>query len=177
VPPLNEATLDALMERLARGDRSAFDPLYLALQPRALRLATVRVGEALAKDVAQSALLRVFSRASEFEPGRPCLPWFYAIVANEIRSALRDRSRYVLEPQPGQELLDEARNAEAELVTRELERALTLALDSLDVDAANALRAMLGLDPMPDLAPATFRKRVSRAYAKLRLLFGGHDVG
>jgi RNA polymerase sigma-70 factor, ECF subfamily len=177
VPPVNEATLDALMERLARGDRSAFEPLYLALQPRALRLSTARVGAATAKDVAQSALLKVFSRASEFQAGRPCLPWFYAIVANEIRSALRSRGRYVLDELAGQELIDEARNAEAELVTRELERALELALDSLDVDAANALRAMLGLAPMPDVNPATFRKRVSRAYAKLRLLFGGHDVG
>src|SRR5687767_13476756 len=111
------------MERLARGDRSAFDPLYQALQPRALRLATARVGAATAKDVAQSALLKVFSRASEFEVGRPCLPWFYAIVANEIRSVERSRARYVLDDLAGQSLIDDARNAEAELVTRELERA------------------------------------------------------
>jgi RNA polymerase sigma-70 factor, ECF subfamily len=175
--PLNEATLDALMERLARGERAAFHPLYLELQPRALRLAALRVGAATAADVAQSALLRVFARASEFEAGRPCLPWFYAIVANEIRSAQRSASRYVLDPLASEGLIDEVGNAEAVLVTRELERALELALDSLDAEAANALRAMLGLAPMPDLNPATFRKRVSRAYAKLRLLFGGHDVG
>ena len=175
--PANEATLDALMERLARGDRSAFEPLYLELQPRALRLAQARVGEATAADVAQSALLRVFSRASEFEAGRPCLPWFYAIVANEVRSAQRGAARYRLDPLASQALVDEARNAEAELLTRELERALELAIDSLDADAANAVRAMLGLAPTPDVPAATFRKRVSRAYAKLRLLFGGHDVG
>ncbi|HEY0465934.1 MAG TPA: RNA polymerase sigma factor [Polyangiaceae bacterium] len=175
--PSNEAALDALMDRLARGDRSAFDPLYVALQPRALRLAQLRLGAALAKDVAQSALLRVFSRASEFEPGRPCLPWFYAIVANEIRSAKRGAARYVLDPSASEGLIDEAQNAEAKLVTRELERALQLAVDALDAESAKALRAMLGLEPMPDLHPATFRKRVSRAYAKLRLIFGGHDVG
>ena len=175
--PTNEATLDALMARLARGDRAAFEPLYLALQPRALRLATARVGASSAADVAQSALLRVFSRASEFEPGRPCLPWFYAIVGNEIRTAQRGAARYVLELAPSQEPLDEARDAESKLVTRELERALQLAIDSLDAESANAVRAMLGLAPMPELQPATFRKRVSRAYAKLRLLLGGHDVG
>jgi len=175
--PVNEATLDALMERLARGDRSAFHPLYLELQPRALRLATARVGSAGAADVAQSALLRVFARASEFEPGRACLPWFYAIVANEIRSVKRAAARFAQEPAPGQELADPAADAEAELATRELERALQLAVDSLDADSANAVRAMLGLAPMPELQPATFRKRLSRAYAKLRLLFGGHDVG
>lgn len=175
--PVNEAALDALMERLARGDRSAFEPLYTALQPRALGLARTQVGAAGAADVAQSALLRVFSRASEFETGRPCLPWFYAIVANEIRIAKRGSARYLLDPSASESLLDESQNAEAALVTRELERALRLAVDTLDAESANALRTMLGLEPMPDLRPATFRKRVSRAYAKLRLIFGGHDVG
>ena len=174
---MNEAALDALMERLARGDRSAFDPLFVELQPRALRLAQARLGATTAADVAQAALLRVFSRASAFEPGRPCLPWFYAIVANEIRSVKRGSARYVLDSNADQDLIDDAPSAEAELVTRELERALQLAIDSLDAEAANALAAMLGRAPMPDLQPATFRKRVSRAYAKLRLIFGGHDVG
>jgi len=174
---MNEAALDALMERLARGDRSAFDPLFVELQPRALRLAQARLGATTAADVAQAALLRVFSRASAFEPGRPCLPWFYAIVANEIRSVKRGSARYVLDSSADQDLIDDAPSAEAELVTRELERALQLAIDSLDAEAANALAAMLGRAPMPDLQPATFRKRVSRAYAKLRLIFGGHDVG
>jgi len=174
---MNEATLDALMERLAWGDRAAFQPLYLELQPRALRLATMRVGAASAADVAQSALLKVFARASEFEAGRPCLPWFYAIVGNEIRSARRSALRYVLDSSASHELIDEARDAEAQLVERELARALQLAIDSLDAEAANSLRAMLGLAEIPDLQPATFRKRVSRAYAKLRLIFGGHDVG
>jgi DNA-directed RNA polymerase specialized sigma24 family protein len=174
---INEAALDELMGRLARGDRSAFEPLYLALQPRALRFARAQVSAALAADVAQSALLRVFSRATEFEAGRPCLPWFYAIVANEIRGAKRSAARYVLEPLASQGLVDDSQNAEAALVTRELTRALQLAVDALDADSANALRATLGLEPMPDLRAATFRKRVSRAYAKLRLIFGGHDVG
>lgn len=175
--PISEAALDALMERLARGDRSAFDPLYVELQPRALRIARLRVGASAAADVAQSALLRVFSRASEFEPGRPCLPWFYGIVANEVRSAKRGTARYVLDPTASAGLIDDAQNAEAALVTRELSRALQLGVDALDVESANALRAMLGLAAMPELRPATFRKRVSRAYAKLRLIFGGHDVG
>src|SRR6187401_3131830 len=88
-----EADLDELMSRLAGGDRSAFDALYQALRPRALRLVTMRLGAGHAADVAQSALLNVFARASEFERGKPCLPWFYAVVANEIRSARRRDAR------------------------------------------------------------------------------------
>lgn len=163
------------MSRLACGDRSAFEPLYFELRPRAVRLARARLGESEANDVAQNALLKIFSRANEFNPGRACLPWFYAIVANEIQAERRARSRLsdgeVKEDRP----LDED-DAETKLVGRELERALELAIDELDNDGAHAINAMLGREPLPTLSATTFRKRVSRAYAKLRLLLGGHDV-
>jgi len=43
---------------------------------------------------------------------------------------------------------------------------------SLDDKAASAVRSLLGESERPDLAPMTYRKRVSRAYARLRLLLG-----
>ena len=162
-----EADLDELMARLANGDRSAFDPLYGALRPRALRVAS--------PDVAQSALLKVFANASEFTPGRPCLPWFYAIVANEVRSARRRDARDVPMPIADDALVHDD-DAEKALAARELERALELAIDALDPESANAIHSLLGRAPLPNVAPPTFRKRVSRAYAKLRILLGGHDA-
>jgi RNA polymerase sigma-70 factor (ECF subfamily) len=170
-----EAELDELMSRLATGDRAAFAPLYAALRPRAIRVATMRLGVHQAADVAQSALLKVFARASEFTAGRPCLPWFYAIVANEIRSAERAAGRLVPAVVADDALVDE-RHAETLLVERELERALELAMQSLDADAMNAVGALLGRTTAPDISPAAFRKRVSRAYCRLRLLLRGHDV-
>jgi len=172
VETLREADLDALMARLANGDRTAFEALYGALQPRALRLARARLGEDLAPDVAQAALLKVFARASEFVPGRPCLPWFYAVVANEIRGARR-RVRATREPKD-EDWVD-VNDGESQLAARELERALELALDSLDETSANAVAAMLGRVPRPTVRAETFRKRLSRAYGKLRLLLGEHD--
>lgn len=163
------------MGRLARGDRSTFEPLYVALRPRALHLARARLGPGDADDVAQAALLDVFSRASEFTPGKPCLPWFYAIVANEIQSHRRRQARLVGDAVIANQATPEE-DAETQLVARELERALEIAVDALDDDAANAIRALLGRAPVPAVNAATFRKRVSRAYIKLRLLLGGHDV-
>jgi RNA polymerase sigma-70 factor (ECF subfamily) len=171
-----EAEIDALMARLASGDRSAFDALYSALAPRAQRLVAMRLGSERASDVAQSALLKVFASASDFEPGRPCLPWFYAIVANEIRAVRRRDARLVSSEIDEAALVDD-RDPEAALVERELERAIDVAVGSLDRDAANAILALLERAPMPDVKPATFRKRLSRAYAKLRLMLGGHDAG
>jgi RNA polymerase sigma factor (sigma-70 family) len=173
---VREAELDQLMGQLARGDRSAFEPLYLALRPRAVRLARARLGESDANDVAQNALLKIFSRASDFTPGRPCLPWFYAIVANEIQSSRRHHARLTdLDEVPQNKAIGED-DAETQLATRELERALDLAIEELDHDGAQAINAVLGRAPLPTLTAATFRKRVSRAYAKLRLLLGGRDV-
>jgi RNA polymerase sigma-70 factor (ECF subfamily) len=165
------------MDRLARGDRSAFEPLYAALRPRALRLAKARLGPAESADVAQAALLKVFAKASHFKPGRPCLPWFYAIVANEIRAFRRRSARVDLDDRVVSGVPDDAPDAEQQMLTRDLERALELAIMSLDDDGANAIRAMLGRAAVPKVPPATFRKRVSRAYAKLRLALGGHDAG
>jgi RNA polymerase sigma factor (sigma-70 family) len=163
-----ESELNALMDRLVDGDRSAFEPLYRALHPRAVRFATMRLGSAAAEDVAQSALQRVFARAAEFERGRPVLPWFYAITANEIRAAAR-------QARPVEALGDEAIAAddpEVELGAREALQALERAISALDEDSAEAIRAVLDRGPRPDVSPATFRKRVSRAYARLRAVLG-----
>ncbi len=164
------------MARLACGDRGAFDALYRALRPRALRLACARLGETSAGDVAQAALLRVFARASEFTPGKPVLPWFYAVVANEIQARRRSDGRLVPDAGALEERAlesDEPCDPEARFLARELERAVDLAVDDLDAPSANAVRAMLGRGPMPEASPAAFRKRLSRAYARLRILLGG----
>jgi len=164
---ITEAELDALMDRLSDGDRAAFQPLYEALRPRAERFARSRLGAANVEDVAQATLLRVFSRASEFERGRPVLPWFYAIAANEIRALARKKCVAIEDDRPP------AMDPEAELCEREIARALERAIADLDEDSAQAVLAVLERSPRPDAAPATFRKRVSRAYARLRIILGG----
>jgi RNA polymerase sigma factor (sigma-70 family) len=172
---VREAELDALMGRLAQGDRTAFDPLHAGLRPRALRLARVHVGPTEALDVTQTAMLKVFSRASEFVPGRPCLPWFYAVVSNEIRAARRSRRGGPLLPETENSLPSDDAGAEVDLARRELERALELAIAELDDTSAQAVAAMLGRAARPAVSPQTFRKRLSRAYGRLRLLLGEHD--
>jgi len=166
---MSEAELDALMARLAEGDRSVFDPLYRALRPRALGVARRSLAPDVADDIAQRALERVFFRAAEFDAGRACLPWFYAIVSNEIRSARRQRAHAELTLDPPCDALD----AEHLLVTRELEIALERAISELDASSAEAIAVLLERAPPLALAAPTFRKRLSRAYARLRIILGG----
>lgn len=166
-----ENELDAWMARLADGDRDAFDPLFRALLPRALRLARRRLPKELADDAAQSAMMKLFARASEFRAGAAALPWFYAIVANEIRAVQRraPRSSEPIEDQP----LAADGDPETALLRCELQSALDAAIGSLDRASADAIAAILGEAPGPAVRDAAFRKRVSRAYARLRVLLGG----
>jgi RNA polymerase sigma-70 factor (ECF subfamily) len=171
----SERELDARMARLADGDRTAFDPLFAALHPRAVALARLRLRSTDAEDAAQEALVRVFARASEFVPGRPALPWFYAVAANEVHGAARRLARA-----QGRDAGPEAAAAlvapgdpESSLVLAELRAVVRSAIGTLDVDSANAILASIGEAPHEGALSPALRKRVSRAYARLRILLGG----
>jgi RNA polymerase sigma factor (sigma-70 family) len=172
-----EQELDSLMSRLAQGDREAFDPLFRALYPRAMRLMRVELPSDQAADAAQSALLRLFSRAGEFQAGRPVLPWFYAILANELRTERRRggarRLRFADEKLAAD--LAAPDDPERAIVERELHDALARAIASLDDDSARAISFMLHGSERPPVTATAFRKRVSRAYARLRWLLGAFD--
>ncbi|NUQ73884.1 MAG: RNA polymerase sigma factor [Polyangiaceae bacterium] len=173
----SEDELDRWMARLAQGDRSAFEPLFRALHPRAIRFARARLGPDLAADAAQSSMERVFARASEFTPGRPVLPWFYAVVANEVRALARRHSARDVAAlgAPTSEWKTSPDDPERLVLERELYLALERAIASLDNSSAEVIAAVLGRVDVPALNAPAFRKRVSRAYARLRLLLGGFD--
>lgn len=167
-----EAELDALMDRLSDGDRDAFTPLFRALLPRARRVAARRLDPTRADEVAQTSMMKLFTRAASFAPGRPVLPWFYAVVANEVRAELRrGRAAHVEVPDA---LADPAGRADDALAERELRRALQQSVDALDPVSAEAIAVLLGEAAPAPVAPAAHRKRLSRAYARLRALLGGH---
>ena len=69
------AELQGDLSRLADGDRAAFDPVFARLWPVLRDLAQRHLPAADAEDAAQRALLRLFERASEFDPGRDALAW------------------------------------------------------------------------------------------------------
>lgn len=176
----SERELDALMDRLSRGDREAFEPLFRELGPRAVRLSRRSVAASEVPDVAQTILLKVFARASDFRIGEPVLPWFYAIAANEIRTVTRRvaRARRFSAENAEEEVLRvtlDAISAEDELIQWELLQTLEAAVAELDGPAAEAIAAMLGRAALPRVAAPAFRKRVSRAYARLRRLL--HRMG
>jgi RNA polymerase sigma-70 factor (ECF subfamily) len=158
------AELRRLMERLADGDRSAFRPAFALLWPR-LRVFGLRYAGADGEDAAQHALLRVFSRASEYDRERDALAWALGIAAWECRTFRRKRERRkedaVAPPQP----VDPAPDPEEAAIAGDLRAAALAVLGTLrpiDVETISALAA--GARP----GGATYRKRLQRALSRFR---------
>lgn len=161
------AELRRLMARLADGDRAAFGPAFALLWPRLRAFAARYVAVADAEDAAQAALLRVFSRASEYDPERDALAWALGIAAWECRTLRRKRERRREDDVPPPDRPDPGQGPEEAVIARDLSAAAEAVLGTLrpnDVETITAAAAGSG-----KLRGATFRKRLSRALGRLRI--------
>jgi RNA polymerase sigma factor (sigma-70 family) len=168
VNPGERAALQEELTALARGKRAAFDPVFRRLWPllRGFAQRCLPAGEA--EDAAQEALLRIFGRASEFDPDRDALAWVLGVAGWQIRThqtKARRRREEAVDMLPEQEATRPS--PESEAMARDLGTALERALQELPPgDAATLLAYARG--ERPDLPGPTFRKRVERALNRLR---------
>jgi RNA polymerase sigma factor (sigma-70 family) len=162
------AALQRDLTALARGERAAFDPVFCRLWPLVRGFAARCLPAEEAEDAAQEALLRIFSRASEFDPRRDALSWVLGVAAWQIRThRTRTRRRREEAISAAPERADAALSPEASAMARDLATALERALAELPpTDAATLIAYARG--ERPDLAAPTFRKRVERALGRLR---------
>lgn len=94
-----------LIERVAEGDRRAFDELYRRYRRAVLALALRRLGDrGRAEDATQEAFVAIWRSARTFDAGRGSgAPWLYAVARNAITDGLRRTPPVTseLEDQPG----------------------------------------------------------------------------
>jgi RNA polymerase sigma-70 factor (ECF subfamily) len=153
---------------VADGDRAAFDPLFDALAPVVSAYCARVLGDrALADDTAQDVLVRVLTRAGEFDRERDALAWVLGIATWQCRTARRTvqrRGEVDLAAAP------EPRATADDAVDRDLVRAAVAAIGDLSpTDAATIAAAIFDDDSLrAGVAPATFRKRLERALGRLR---------
>jgi RNA polymerase sigma-70 factor (ECF subfamily) len=172
------SNLEALVARLADGDRAAFDPLYEALWPLVRRLADrMLLGSPEAEDAAQEAMTKLFAQVSQFEPGRNVTTWVLAITAYECKT-LRQKQRRrrehdgtAIEPRD-----DRIPSPEAAAIAEDLEAAALEVLGTLAPVDRETIQALMS-GARPDLPQATFRKRLERALKRLRTAWSSrHDT-
>lgn len=161
--------LDALLARLADGDRSVFTAVFRLLWPPLLRLCTSMLGsEADGADAAQLALEKVLTRCHEYDRTRPALPWALAIAGWECRTALRKRTRR--RELPEERAPEPSAGSEEDFAQRELERAALAALGLLSPRDREVLVSTYW-EEAGSVTGATLRKRRERAVARLRATF------
>jgi RNA polymerase sigma-70 factor (ECF subfamily) len=167
--------LDALMARLADGDRSVFAQVFALLWPPTERLCRSLLQDpADAADAAQEAMQKILERAPiDYDPERPARPWALALAAWECRTLRRKRQRRreapeAASPEPRTE------HPEQQFVQRDLSRAALEALGELsDSDRDTLLETFWerAAEHAPSELPATVRKRRQRALGRLRDTF------
>ena len=92
--PVAECTDGALLERIGRGDREAFDVLYGRFVRPVFALALRRLGDrGRAEDATQETFASIWRSARSYKPDRgPGAPWLYAVARNAIVDRTRARS-------------------------------------------------------------------------------------
>jgi RNA polymerase sigma-70 factor, ECF subfamily len=174
---VDRAQLDRWMADAADGDRSAIDPLFHALWPIVHRYAARFLGDnALAEDAAQEALVKLFAQVDRYDRTRDALTWALTHTTwqcRTVRRRVQRRGEVAAEAAGDMEGRTAARDAidgRALAEDRELVRAATAALSTLAPRDAEVIVAALTDDDAlrRELEPATFRKRLERALARLR---------
>ena len=119
-----------LMARAAKGDERAFRTLAERHGGAALRLARRILGnEAMAGDVVQDALLRVWINAPRWRPEAAFRTWLYRIVVNLCLNAKRRAPNLPLDA--AAQVADATPRADEQLQLRERDRTLAAAIDAL----------------------------------------------
>jgi RNA polymerase sigma-70 factor (ECF subfamily) len=169
-----------LVERVQKGDKSAFDLLVLKYQHRVLKLVGRFVSDAAeAQDVAQEAFLKAYRALPSFRGDSAFYTWLYRIAINTAKNALVSNRRrpvdFDLDLQDPEQYdrhakLKEVDTPEGVLLTEEIRLVVEHAMEQLpeDLRTAIVLREIEGLSyeeiaEAMDCPVGTVRSRIFRA--------------
>jgi len=169
-----------LVQRVQKGDKSAFDLLVLKYQHRVLKLVSRFVSDAAeAQDVAQEAFLKAYRALPSFRGDSAFYTWLYRIAINTAKNALVSNRRrpvdFDLDLQDPDQYdrhakLKEVDTPEGVLLTDEIREVVERAMQQLpeDLRTAIVLREIEGLSyeeiaEAMDCPVGTVRSRIFRA--------------
>jgi RNA polymerase sigma-70 factor (ECF subfamily) len=185
----------ALVRRVQRGDKGAFDALVLKYQHKLVKLVMRYVrNPAEAEDIAQEAFIKAYRALPQFRGDSAFYTWLYRIAINTAKNAVvsRDRSPidYDLDRNNSDESYDmqgrmkDSETPEGLVLTDEIRTTVNASIEALPEDLRTAiiLRELEGLSyeeiaATMDCPVGTVRSRIFRAREaidrRLREVFEG----
>lgn len=170
-----------LVQRVQRGDKTAFDLLVRKYQHKVVKLVTRYLrNPADAEDVAQEAFIKAYRAMPQFRGDSAFYTWLYRIAINSAKNAIVSRDRNPVEFDLDMQAIEESQSMQARLAdtttpesllqTEEIRTTVNQAIDALpeDLRTAIVLRELEGLS-YEDIALAmecpvgTVRSRIFRA--------------
>lgn len=131
---MDPSTDDALLQRIAAGDRAAMQALYARHQMRVYRFLVRQVGESRAEDLISDVFFDVWQQAGRFEGRSSVTTWLLSIARFKAISLLRKRREAALEPDFAEAIEDEADTPEVTAQKSDKAAALRRCLSALSVD-------------------------------------------
>jgi RNA polymerase sigma-70 factor (ECF subfamily) len=185
----------ALVQRVQKGDKAAFDLLVLKYQHKVVKLVLRYVrSQADAEDIAQEAFIKAYRALPRFRADSAFYTWLYRIAINTAKNALASRQRNPVDfeldrhdPDESPELqarMKDTATPEAMAMTEEIRATVNAAIAALpeDLRTAIVLRELEGLSyeeiaETMDCPVGTVRSRIFRAReaidAQLQKVFDG----
>ena len=149
----------SLVQRVQRGERSAYDLLVLKYQHKVVKLVMRYLRDpADAEDVAQEAFIKAYRALPQFRGDSAFYTWLYRIAINTAKNALAARDRnpvsYELDMHNGDDSTDmvsrlkDPETPEGLALTEEIRNTVNAAIDALpeDLRTAIVLRELEGLE-------------------------------
>ena len=179
--------------QLKQGDIHGLEYLVRQHQVEAVRTATlITQDHDLAKDIVQTAFVRVYEHIHQFDSTRSFAPWFFRIVANDALKAMTKGKRLesldmtddAIENTFMKLLGDNANQPEQAIEAAEFEQVIKEALASLPPDQRSATVLYYYLDmglreiaDTHDTSVGTIKWRLHAARQQLKRLLGGWFFG
>ena len=169
-----------LVQRVQSGDKKSFDILVLKYQHKVINLVLRYVHDQdTAQDVAQDAFIKAYRGLKNFRGESAFYTWLYRIAINTAKNYLVSQGRRLpdtdidadeAEQFSGESALKEYATPEHEMLTEEIQVAVTRAIDQLpdDLKTAIMLRELEGMSyeeiaVTMDCPIGTVRSRIFRA--------------
>src|SRR5665213_442429 len=195
LPMGTDASDLSLVQRVQRGERSAYDLLVLKYQHKVVKLVMRYLRDpADAEDVAQEAFIKAYRALPQFRGDSAFYTWLYRIAINTAKNAVVARDRNPVnfdldmtnneESYEMQGRLKDSETPEALVLTDEIRTTVNAAIANLpdDLRTAIVLRELEGLSyeeiaATMDCPVGTVRSRIFRAReaidSRLREVFEG----